>query len=68
MMKDFIDSSEYLLPTNQMNATFNVIAEECKFKRWYFGKFHKNKIIPPRFQVVFGDVVKLETPDLKNKK
>ncbi len=68
-LKDFMDASSNILPTNEMNATFNTIQNTCKFKKWFFGKFHKNKIIPPRFHAVFSDVIKLDTPNTsKNKK
>lgn len=67
-IKDFIEDNYNLISTNEMNTTFNNIAKNCKFKRWYFGKCHKNKVIPPRFECVFTNIVKLDTPKIKKKK
>lgn len=67
-LKDFLEASDYILPTNEMNATFNIIEKNTAFKRWYFGKFHKNKVIPPKFHTVFSDVIKLDTPTVSKKK
>lgn len=68
LMKDFLESTSNLITTNEMNATFNTIVQTCKFKRWYFGKCHKNKVIPPRFECVFTNVKKLDTPSIPKKK
>lgn len=68
LMKDFLESTSYLIPTNELNTAFNEIAKTCKFKRWYFGKCHKNKVIPPRFECVFTNVKKLDTPKIPKKK
>ncbi len=60
MLRDYLDVDPELLQTNQLNASFNMIADSCKFKRWFFGKCHRNKVVSPRFQAVFSDVVKAE--------
>lgn len=66
-LKDFLDVNPEIIQTNQLNATFNQISEQCKFKRWFFGKCHKNKIISPRFQAVFNDIIKLDTASSSKK-
>lgn len=40
----------------EMHAFFNELRDTCKFKRWYFGKIHKNKTIPLQFQALFDEV------------
>jgi len=67
MLMDYLDVSADVLQTNQLNTTFNQISNTVKYKRWFFGKCHKNKVISSHFQAVFGDVVKLETPDISKK-
>ncbi|MFA5659369.1 MAG: metallophosphoesterase [Oscillospiraceae bacterium] len=59
-LHDYLDVDAERLQTNQLNAAFNTIADGCKFKRWFFGKCHKNKTISPHFQAVFCDIVKAE--------
>lgn len=54
-LKDFLD-----IDTDQMSEThafFNYVQENCRFKRWFFGKCHKNKTIPTKFQAIFDDVM-----------
>lgn len=34
------------------------ISMSVKFKKWYCGKYHYNKIIPPCYHMLFTDVVK----------
>lgn len=62
MLKDFVEALDPVIFTNEMNSTFNMISKNVTFKKWFFGKCHKNKIIPPRFHAVFTDVIKLDTP------
>ena len=44
--------------------TFTNILEEIRvhsnFKKWFFGKYHIDKIIPPKYYAVFEDLIKLE--------
>jgi len=61
-LKDYLEVRPNVLQTNELNATFNKIADSCKFKRWYFGKCHKNKIISQHYHALFSDVTKLEMP------
>lgn len=45
---------------SEMSSYFDEIKSTCYFKRWFFGKYHKNKIIPPQYQGVFDDVIKID--------
>ena len=46
--------------TSEMHAFFDKIKAECTYKSWYFGKLHKNKVIPPKYFGVFNDVIKIK--------
>ncbi len=64
MLKDYLDVHADVLQTNQLNAMFNRISESCKFKRWFFGKCHKNKVVSAHYQAVFDSIIKIETPSV----
>lgn len=36
------------------------IAQQCSFERWFFGRYHMDKVIPPRYYAVFQQVHKVE--------
>lgn len=44
----------------ETDSFFEKISVECKFKKWFFGKCHLNKQIPPKFHAVFDDIIPLE--------
>lgn len=53
------------LETNEFHCNFiNNILEEirthAKFQDWFFGKYHVDRIIPPKYHAVFNDVLKFE--------
>lgn len=39
----------------QLNTYFDSLREKVKFKMWFFGKLHKNKLIPPKYAAVFDE-------------
>ena len=45
---------------NAINSILEEIRIHCEFKKWFFGKYHIDKQIPPRYHAVFEDVVKAE--------
>lgn len=45
---------------NQLNASFDTISEDVAFKRWFFGKCHKNKIVSSKYRALFNDVIILD--------
>lgn len=51
-----------------MHTFFDAVKDECEFQKWFFGKVHKNKLIPPKYQCLFEDVVCIEGLDGKSKK
>ncbi len=36
------------------------IAKQCSFEKWFFGCYHLDKPIPPRYLAVFRDVYRAE--------
>lgn len=65
-LKEFMDFE--VRQISYMHTFFDVVKNDCKFKMWYFGKAHKNKIIPPRYQCLFDEVVCIQGVDGKSKK
>ena len=45
----------------ETDTFFEQLITDCNFKKWFFGKCHMNKIIPPKFYALFDNVVRLET-------
>lgn len=56
--------SEFLnlgkIDRNHVNTYLEQIREQVDFKRWFFGRHHLNKYIPPKFQAVFDIVIDAE--------
>lgn len=46
--------------TNLMIHFFDQLCEKVEFKRWYFGCYHTDKVIPPRYYAMFEKVLPLE--------
>jgi hypothetical protein len=46
--------------TNTLNVYFDFINEKCKFKKWVFGNYHKNKRVSQSHEAVFNGVLRLE--------
>ena len=32
------------------------IAKQCDFKEWYFGRYHMDKVVPPRYYAMFQEI------------
>lgn len=45
---------------SECSAFFDIVRRECRFKKWFFGKCHINKTIPPQFFSLFDDTILLE--------
>ncbi len=39
----------------------DIVCKQCEFKRWFFGKYHMDKMIPPKYRALFRDVVNVKT-------
>ncbi|MCQ2465379.1 MAG: hypothetical protein MJ095_07340 [Oscillospiraceae bacterium] len=44
----------------ETDAFFEQILSDCIYDKWFFGKCHINKIIPPKFYALFDNVIRLE--------
>lgn len=44
---------------NYINNILEEIRNHTNFKKWFFGKYHIDKIIPPRYYAMFNEVIKL---------
>lgn len=45
---------------NSINLILEEIRTHCSFKKWFFGKYHLDKQIPPKYNLVFENFVKLD--------
>ncbi len=45
---------------NHINTYFEQIREKTEFSRWFFGRHHINKLIPPKYHAVFDSIVDAE--------
>jgi predicted phosphohydrolase len=52
-IKQFLNFEENLLAP--VHYFFDEVKEQCTYQKWYFGKLHKRKIIPPKFTALFDD-------------
>lgn len=44
-----------------IHTFFDIVCKKCEFKMWFFGKYHMDLLIPPRYRALFRDVVNTET-------
>ncbi len=67
-LKAFLDFETQEQST--MHIFFDAIKNDCVFNMWYFGKLHKNKLIPPKYTCIFDDVacIKNALPKKSKKK
>lgn len=42
-----------------INGYFEEINRSCKFKHWYFGSMHEDRLVTPRHSCVFKNIIKL---------
>lgn len=46
-----------------MHTFFDRIKTDCRFKMWFFGKAHINKLIPPKYRCLFDEVAVLKNEE-----
>lgn len=51
-----------------IHAFLDSVGKHVKFKAWFFGKYHQDKTIPPRYYAVFQSVLKAPGQEGKKKK
>lgn len=45
---------------NLMTRFFDELTEQVRFQKWFFGCYHMDKVIPPRYYALFSKVVSVE--------
>lgn len=65
-LKEFLDFE--IQEQSTMHIFFDAIKNDCTFKMWYFGKTHKNKVIPTKYTSIFDDVITIKSALPKKKK
>lgn len=53
-ISEFLDLGK--VDRNHVNTYLESLRERIDFKRWFFGRHHKNKLIPPKYQAVFDGI------------
>lgn len=53
---EFLDNGcSRSIPMSRLNIFFDKLKGEAAFKMWFFGKLHKNKLVPPKYAAVFDE-------------
>lgn len=53
---------------NHINTYLNTVYENITFGRWFFGKLHLNKLIPPKYYAVFDHIVVADDTKIKKQR
>ena len=51
-----------------LNSFLDTLRETIKYQRWYFGKLHINKLVPPKHVAIFDGIAIADDTKIKNKK
>lgn len=43
-----------------IHSLFDEVVSRCTFTHWYFGRYHLDKLIPPRYTAVYKQIIKVE--------
>ena len=44
---------------NKLNGYFEELANSCKFKHWYFGSLHEDRLVTPKYTCLFNKIIPL---------
>ena len=58
IVKGFLNMDS--LHTNQMLAFFDELSKTVRYKQWFFGGCHLDKVIPPKHRAVYQQIVPLK--------
>lgn len=58
IVNSFMDMNE--TRTNQLAAFFDEVSKTVRFKHWFFGSYHLDKVIPPLYHAVYQEVLPLK--------
>jgi hypothetical protein len=53
--------------SDTLNYYLDEINQKADYKRWFFGRHHINKIVPPKYFALFDDVINAEYNPLEKK-
>ncbi len=67
-LRQFLNMAQDDHEISKIHAFLNVISKNIKFKAWFFGRYHQDKLIPPRYYAVFQDVVQAPGQEKKKKR
>lgn len=62
-LHDFLDHNSG--DRNHINTYLNDVYERLDFGRWFFGKLHLNKLIPPKYYAVYDHIVVADDTKIK---
>lgn len=62
-LHDFLDHNSG--DRNHINTYLNDVYERINFGRWFFGKLHLNKLIPPKYYAVYDHIVVADDTKIK---
>lgn len=65
-LHDFIDHKSG--DVNHINTFLNSIYENAEFSKWFFGKLHLNKLVPPKYHAVYDSIIVADKTKIKKKK
>lgn len=65
-LHDFLDHNSG--DRNHINTYLNDVYEKIKFDKWFFGKLHLNKLIPPKYNAVYDQIVVADNTKIKKKR
>jgi DNA repair exonuclease SbcCD nuclease subunit len=65
-IKEFMGYEINLL--THMHRFFDEVKDKAAFTKWYFGKLHRRKVIPPKFIALFDDCEYIATNPKEEKK
>lgn len=67
-MKQFLNMEQQDSELGKIHAFLNVISKRVKFEAWFFGRYHQDKLIPPRYYAMFQSVLKAPGQEQAKKK
>lgn len=57
-VQGFLDMDH--IRTDQLGAFLDEVARDVRYKQWYFGRYHMDKVIPPLHHIMYQDVVPIK--------
>lgn len=53
---------------NIFNTYLSKVSEGVEFKKWFFGKLHINKLVPPKYHALYDNITAADTTKIKRRK